>query len=485
MKKEYRHLTAFRYVDQDVSITYEDAITRAEQVHHALKKLGVSKGDYVLLSAKYEHDWFAGLVALASIGAIAVPVNNGITKYELSRIGIRIPIKYCLSDNEFVFRIHQSLVQTSEVEGVLSLDEKEEDVPIPLLPILKQLNEWNGKRDKLKVPKLNQKMTCHFTYKGFGVPLGVLHTYDDFCESVASCQPIFKFKKSHRLLTLLPCYPVFGLVTNLLYPLAYGCELLIQDKRVSNILKAIENYKIDHVNLVPALAEKMIFEALKARREFDLSNLCFVSGGSHLSEELFERFEHTFNTAPLQGYGLTETLPVLTNFPDDNHKGTLGKVMRKDVSVKILDRHGNDVPVGKAGEICIKGQGVIKDYIGGENHQEQLFRGEWLRTGDIGTIDENGHIKFLGRRLAFTKVLANMVDFREIEDLVREVTGVKSSKSYIVVDRGRKKVFLSLFVTRDFQSSKDEILELYKERLSPYKVPAIIKIYQSSYRESH
>ncbi|TNE95570.1 MAG: long-chain fatty acid--CoA ligase [Deltaproteobacteria bacterium] len=484
LAKEFRNLVAFRYVDQDVSISYEDSISRAEQIHYALKKMGVSKGDYVLLSAKYEHDWFASLVALASVGAIAVPVTNSITRYELSRIGRRIPIKYSLSDTEFIFRVHQSLVQTSELDGVLSLDVIEDEIPVPLLPHFKMLTEWGGKRDKLKVPKPHQKMTCHFTYKGFGIPLGVIHTYDDFCQSVASCQPIFNFKKGHRLLTLLPCYPVFGLVTNLLYPLAYGCELIIQDKKVSNILKAIENYKIDHVNLVPALAEKMNFEALKARREFDLSHICFVSGGSHLSEELYERFEHTFNVAPLQGYGLTETLPVLTNFPDDNVKGTLGKMMRPGVSVKILDRHGKDVPVGKAGEICIKGQGVITSYIGGENFREQLFRGEWLRTGDIGTVDEQGNIRFLGRRLPFTKILANMVDFREIENLVSEVTGVKSSKGYIVVDRGRKKIFLSLFVTRDFQSSKEDILDLCKERLSPYKVPSVVKIYQSSYRES-
>ncbi len=484
MNKDYKNLTAFRYVDQDVSISYDESVARAEQIHYALKKMGVSKGDYVLLSAKFEHDWFAGFIALASIGAIAVPVNNGITRYELSQIGKRIPIKYSMSDTEFIFRVHQSLIQTSELDGVLSLDVIEEEVPVPLLPHYKMLEEWNGKRDRLRVPKPNQKITCHFTYKGFGVPLGVLHTYEDFCLSVASCQPIFKFKKNHRLLTLLPCYPVFGLVTNLLYPLAYGCELIIQDKKVSNILKAIENYKINHVNLVPALAEKMNFEALKARREFDLSDICFVSGGSHLSEELYERFEHTFNVAPIQGYGLTETLPVLTNFPDDNVKGTLGKVMRKDVSVRILDRFGKDVPIGKAGEICIKGQGVITNYIGGENFKEQLFRGEWLRTGDIGSIDKDGHIRFLGRRLPFTKVLANMVDFREIEALVGEVTGVKTSKGYIVMDRGRKKIFLSLFVTRDFQSSREEIMELCKERLSPYKVPSMVKIYQSSYRES-
>ena len=142
LAKEFRNLVAFRYVDQDVSISYEDSISRAEQIHYALKKMGVSKGDYVLLSAKYEHDWFASLVALASVGAIAVPVTNSITRYELSRIGRRIPIKYSLSDTEFIFRVHQSLVQTSELDGVLSLDVIEDEIPVPLLPHFKMLTEW-------------------------------------------------------------------------------------------------------------------------------------------------------------------------------------------------------------------------------------------------------------------------------------------------------------------------------------------------------
>lgn len=203
-----------------------------------------------------------------------------------------------------------------------------------------------------------------------------------------------------------------------------------------------------------------------------------------MSEDLFDRFMLSFKTAPVQGYGLTETLPVLTNTPDLNIKGTLGRVMRPGVTVKVLDNHGNDVPFGKAGEICLKGQGVITHYIGGEQYKDMLFRNGWLRTGDLGTMDEKGNIVFLGRRLPFTKVLANMVDFREIEELVKEVAGVKNSKSYIVMDRGRKKIFLSLFVTRDFRSNKEDILDLCKERLSPYKVPSVVKIFKSSYRET-
>ncbi|MCO4793972.1 MAG: acyl--CoA ligase [Bacteriovoracaceae bacterium] len=485
LNKKFKGLNAFRYVDQDVSITYADTLARCEQYHYALRKMGVSKGDYVVLSVSYEHDWFAGIVALASLGAIVVPLNNGITKFELGRLSKKIPIRYCISSFDFISKNHQSLIQTNDLEGILSIDERiEDEVSAPLLPFLNYLNQWEGKREKIKLPKPNQIISCHFTYKGFGVPLGVHHTYDDFCESVKSCQPIFNFKVGHRLLTLLPCYPVFGLVTNLLYPLAYGCELIIQDKRVSNILKAIENYQIDHVNIVPALAEKMIFEGMRARRNFDYSKMCFVSGGSHLSSELYDRFKHAFNIAPVQGYGLTETLPVLTNTPDSNVKGVLGKVMRPGVNVRVLDKHGNDVPTGKAGEICIKGQGVIKEYVGGEQYRDFLFRNGWLRTGDLGTIDSDENIIFLGRRLPFTKILANMVDFREIEDLVREVVGVKTSKSYIVVDRGRKKIFLSLFVSRDFHSNKDEILSLCKERLSPYKVPSVVKIFKSSYRES-
>lgn len=237
MRKEFRRRPAFRYVDSDVTITYGDAIIRAEKFHWALKKQGVNKGDYVIVSMENEHDWLAAILSLASIGAVIVPVNHGITRFELARICKRVPIKYTLSDYDFILQNSQCLVQMNDLEAVITIDQNSEELSVSLLPIHSLIDQWGDKREKLRVPRPTQTISCHFTFKGFGVPLGVLHTYDDFCKAVESCQPIFNFKTGHRLLILLPCYPVFGLVTNLLYPLAYGCELVIQEKKVSNILK--------------------------------------------------------------------------------------------------------------------------------------------------------------------------------------------------------------------------------------------------------
>jgi acyl-CoA synthetase (AMP-forming)/AMP-acid ligase II len=112
-----------------------------------------------------------------------------------------------------------------------------------------------------------------------------------------------------------------------------------------------------------------------------------------------------------------------------------------------------------------------------------LFRNGWLRTGDIGYLDEAGHVVFVGRRLNFTKISGNMVDLKEIEDLVKGLQGVKSARSYVFNEKGREKLSLSIFVTRDFAYTRKEILELCRQNLSGPKIPSQLKIFKSSYDE--
>jgi long-chain acyl-CoA synthetase len=480
---EIRKRAAISFIDRAQTFTYEDLIKRAQSTIIFLRRRGVKKGDYVLLSFESEDDFIINFLSLMSLGAISVPVNPSITESELDKISKLVKFRFSLSSYSFLLTHSKSLSKISSFEGVLTTDEGPQEIPQTLF-FLHSKVELSEEREDIQIPSAKQIMTCHFTLKGLGHPLGVEHSYEDYCSAVESCENIFHFYPGRRLLTLLPCYPVFGLVTNLLFPLTRGCELIIQDKRLSGILKAIEAYKIDHLNVVPVLMEKMLLEATKKDQSTDLSKLCIVAGGSYVSSELHNQFYKTFKLEPLQGYGLTETLPILTNRPGTSRPGTLGTLMRPQVELKLFDAKGIEVPQGKAGEICLRGQGIISHYIGeDEQFRDNFFRNGWLRTGDLGLLDEEGHVVFIGRRMSFTKVLGNMVDLKEIEDTVREVPGVKNARSYISMDRGREKLSLSIFVTRDFSQTRKELTEFLRTKLSTYKIPSLIKIYKSSYDE--
>ena len=157
--------------------------------------------------------------------------------------------------------------------------------------------------------------------------------------------------------------------------------------------------------------------------------------------------------------------------------------MRPEVELKILDARGYEVPYGKAGEICLRGPGVITKYLGDESVQKHLFRSGWLRTGDIGYFDDEGHVIFMGRRLNFTKISGNMVDLKEVEDLALKLHGVKSSRAHVLMEGGREKLALALFVAPDFSVSRKDIFEHFRKHLSHYKIPSQLKIYKNSYHE--
>lgn len=483
LSNDFSERVAFNYVDQNKKVTYLQVSERIRQLQSFLKDQGVEKGDRVLVALDAEDEFLITFVALMSLGAVTVPVGTGLTNHELEKIALVIPFKYSITRFAFITEHSSSLSCLKGLEGIFSLDEGNQDLPEGLIFLHTQATATSKKRDKIQVPLPSQVVTCHYTLKGFGVPLGVEHSYEDYCLSLESSNRIFKFSPGHRVLNLLPTYPIFGLVTNLMYPLMTGSEIISQEKKLSAVLKAIQTYEINHMNIVPVLLEKMLLEASKLDVPMDLSQLCIVVGGSYVTPDLHTQFEKTFSLAPLQGYGLTETLPILTNHPKHSRKGSLGTLMRTGVEMKLMDAKGFEVPDGKAGEICFKGQGILKMYLGGDAHRDSLFRGEWLRTGDIGHLDEEGHVIFVGRKLNFTKVSGNMVDLTEIEDLVKGIHGVKNARSYVLTDKGRDKLSLALFVTRDFSFSRKEILDHCRKSLSVHKIPSFVKIYKSSYDE--
>lgn len=486
-RTEFSNLVALNFADKNLKITYAQLWRDCEVLRAKLVAHGVQAKDSVLVSFQDEYDWIVSLLALMSLGACSVPVSAQCTPYELDLFLKRKTIDFVLADFDFLTTKSSSLSQVLKLRAVFTTQIGWGTLPASLLSIFTDLSEYPIAEKEvkslstLKAPKLDESVTCHFTYKGQGYPLGVTHYYADFVAAVKSCQNIFQFTPGRKLLILLPAYPVFGLVTNILFPLTHGCELVIETRKISSICDSLVNNRIDHLNLIPALAEKMLLEAKKNRKSYDFSKLCFVTGGSHMDLDLLERFESTFQSLPVQGYGLTETLPVLTNTPNHNVKGTLGRLMRKNMALKICDSNGNEVPVGKVGEICLKGEGVANSYIASDGHQENLFRDGWLRTGDLGASDSAGNITFKGRRLAFTKILGQMVDLRECEDLVKTIKGIKNAKAYILKDRGRSRLSLAIFVSSDFKMSKEQLMSFLKDHLSLYKIPAQVKIYKASY----
>lgn len=475
-------LVALSDISQGKQVTYAEIRARAESLQTKLKSVGVEGGHRIMVAFSDDINWIVSFLAITSLGAVLIPISPHAKRLEIEGILESYRVDGVLSDYEFLI-CHSGVFDDSfSIQYILTTKTRMGDLPVSLLPIFHDLSAMESSRLPLSIPAMDQILTCHFTYKGLGYPLAVEHCFKDYDAAVQSCQKIFGFKKSYKVLLLLPSYPVFGLVTNLLLPLSYGAQLFIHSSRRRNISRVVSEYAIDHVNIVPPIVDVMINEAEKYG-EYDFSSTCFVSGGSFLSKDKIQIFNSLFKTSPLQGYGLTETLPVFTNHPEHNEPGSLGKMMRENVSVMIADSKGNQLPFGKTGEICLKGDGVCTEYANVNNPLPQVMRDGWLRTGDLGYLDKNWQLFFKGRRLPFCKVLGHMVDLRLIEQAALTISLVTRARCYTIRESGRKKLCLSLCVKYGFSMTRTELSNFFKERLSPPKCPSIFNIYTVSFHQ--
>ncbi|HKI78723.1 MAG TPA: AMP-binding protein [Ignavibacteriaceae bacterium] len=140
--------------------------------------------------------------------------------------------------------------------------------------------------------------------------------------------------------------------------------------------------------------DKLIFS--KIRENFGGRLEFFIGGGAALDIEL-QRFFYALGIPMLQGYGLTESAPVIsTNTPDQHKLGTSGRIL-PGITVKIVDEKGNETPTGTKGEIIVKGENVMVGYWMNERATKETLKDGWLYTGDIGYLDEDGYIYVLGR----------------------------------------------------------------------------------------
>jgi long-chain acyl-CoA synthetase len=190
-----------------------------------------------------------------------------------------------------------------------------------------------------------------------------------------------------------------------------------------------------------------------------------------VQDAVAKRWEKVTGKPLVEGYGLSETSPVLCCNPlDGSHKlGTIGLPM-PNTEVAIFDEAGNEVPVGEVGEICARGPQVMSGYWTSDN-DGVFFPGGWFRTGDIGLMNPEGFFKIVDRKKDMIKVSGFNVFPNEIENVIAANPKVVEVAAIGVPDEKSGEVIKVFVVKRDQQLTKEELLKYCYENLTKYKVP--------------
>ncbi|MEX0590233.1 MAG: AMP-binding protein, partial [Xanthobacteraceae bacterium] len=344
-----------------------------------------------------------------------------------------------------------------------------------------------GRRMQLSAPKIAPDNIAFLQYTGgtTGISKGATLLHRNIVANVlqndAWLQPAIE-RPPHVerlfIVTAMPLYHVFALTGCCLLGMRSGgiCLLIANPRDIPGLVKELAKYKI---SFFPAV--NTLYNALMHHRDFgkiDFSMLkASVGGGMAVQRAVAERWFELTGSPIIEGYGLSETSPVLTcNSPDSTeYSGTIGLPL-PSTEISIRDDLGGELRLGEPGEICARGPQVMAGYWRRPDETANVTTADgFFRTGDIGIMDATGRVKIVDRKKDMIIVSGFKVYPNEVEDVVAHHPGVLES-AVIGVPNGDSGEAVKLFVVkRDPNLTEQELRKFLAAELTNYKRPKFIE----------
>jgi len=318
-----------------------------------------------------------------------------------------------------------------------------------------------------------------------GRPRGAMLTHANMAANVAQVAAWIGGalrEGEETVVTPLPLSHAFALTANLLVFMRLGGRnVLTADPRdLRALVRTLRRERFSAISGVNTLYKALVDAPAAAAIDFSGLKLA-VAGGMAVEREVAERWQRLTGTVLLEGYGLTEASPIVCVNPVDAREfsGKLG-VPVAWTRVEIRDEAGAGLARGEVGEICVRGPQVMRGYWNApEETAQAFFPGGWLRTGDLGRLDERGRVEFVDRRKDVIVVSGFKAYPSEIEQVALAHPGVKEAGA-VGVPHAKSGEAVALFVVRrDPALEADALAAHCAQRLAPYKRPARIEFRES------
>jgi len=307
-----------------------------------------------------------------------------------------------------------------------------------------------------------------------GVSKGAMLTHGNLLYNMEQSMELLSGldRGEETVLTALPLYHIFAFTVNMLAFYWMGARnILIPNPRpLSNLKRAFENYKITFMTGVNTLFNGLTNEIWFL--DTPPKHLKFAgAGGMALQAAVAERWQEITGKPVLQGYGLTETAPVLTFEPLGKARaGTIG-IPVPSTEIACLDEDGQVLAIGETGEIAARGPQVMKGYWQRPDETAKVMKDGWFLTGDIGVMDTDGYIRIVDRKKDMVVVSGFNVYPNEIEDVLVAHPGVTEAAVIGVPDATSGEAVKAFVVAADASLTEAALRAYCKEHLTAYKVP--------------
>jgi long-chain acyl-CoA synthetase len=323
----------------------------------------------------------------------------------------------------------------------------------------------------------DQVATLQYTGGTTGVAKGAALTEGNLVANIAQCIEVWKprvLEGQETVITALPLYHIFAFTANLMVFFAFGGRnILIPSPRpLVNLKQALTSEGATWLTGVNTLFAGLMHEPwFQQHTGFPLKGT--VAGGMALVPAVAERWEAMTKTPIYQGYGLTETSPVVSLVPFHRNKRESIGVPVPGTDIRVVDSEGRDVPPGTPGELLVKGPQVMQGYWQRPDETARVLRNGWLATGDVARVDDDGYIFIVDRKKDLILVSGFNVYPNEVEAVLAAHPGVAEVAVVGVPDETSGEVVCAFVVRKDSALTGDALRDYCRQSLTAYKVPRV------------
>jgi fatty-acyl-CoA synthase/long-chain acyl-CoA synthetase len=377
--------------------TYGDVQKQICKYIEVFIALDLRRGDVVLTVLGNTPDFLAIFFALQKMGCLLAPCDTAISKAGLIDCARAVDARLIIvSDSAMA----SSLIDIGLFARIVTLGARDPNCA-DLDDLLARSSGVNIDPQGFASP--DDTFLILFTSGSTGIPKGAEHTPKNLFSCALNLAKRMGARRMDKVLVPLPLSHMFGLITGMLVPLlAGGCIVLMKKWDSNQALDLIESERVSIQHGVPT----MFFEELKALRSRvvkpDIANMrCGIAAGAFVSPALVEQMQAEMDFSVLIAYGTTETVNVTMSFPQDPidiRKQTIGKTF-DGIEIRVVDDNNQPLSCGSVGELVVRGDGVMKGYWGlPEKTAEIIDADGWLHEGDLVCIEDDGYLRFLGRK---------------------------------------------------------------------------------------
>ncbi len=481
-------------------ISYAELDAMSDAFAHALQGIGVGRGDRVALFMQNCPQYLVAHFGIQKLGAIVSPCSPMFKAHEFAYQVGDLGAKAIVAADHLV-PIVQSVRERVPVEHVYSV--RYADF-LPAAPTLRVPDEVAARRETpagtidffatvtsgarpAPVDGLSMDDVALMTYTSgtTGMPKGAMLTYRNALYKTAVGEEMFAIRADDVVLAVAPLYHIAGMICGVTL-LAYTGATFVLLNRMDAlaVLQAIERHRVTWWYAMAPMLVAVMNEP--DAQSFDRSSLHTTMGtsfGIRLTEELAARWSRFANGCLVYeaGYGLSETHTNDVIMPRDGVRWGTNGVPCRGVELKIVDAGGRALPPGESGEIVLRSAGVFKGYWHRPEATAEVLRDGWVHTGDIGRLDADGYLTFIGRVKEMIKVSGFSVFPEEVEAILILHPDVGQVAVTGVPDADKGEVVKAFVVPSDAARANggidtQRLVAWARENMSHYKVPRAVQV---------